>query len=201
MEDDHRKKGRIGRYIVYLLLAIATVGLGIHFLTPKPIDNASNQNMSLFISNKITDIDQKLTKSDEIIDIATNLSWHKSNTALYNEVKASKDKAIGGQREVLKQKMVKIQAREFPALRDAYVSSKKDVLGQEHINVSLSGEKKDVLTFTGGMFAPKKAQKEFTKSIEEIVSDLRFKKIVYKWSDDKNSFADYKIDSKNDTEI
>lgn len=200
MESD-QKKGRIGRYIVYLLLTVATVGIGWHFLAPKPADKSVNKDISLFINNKIADIDQKLSHGNEKPDIATELSWHKSNTALYNEVKTNKDKAIGSQREVLKQKMVKIQAKQFPELRDAYVSSKKEVLEYEKISVSLSGDKKDVLTFTGGIFEPKKAQKDFTKSIEEIVSDLRFKKVVYKWSDKQNDFADYEIDSKTDTEI
>jgi hypothetical protein len=201
MENDERKKGMIGRYIVYLLLVVATAGIGWHFLAPKPADNSSNKDVSLFINNKIIDIDQKLSSDDSIPDIATELSWHKSNTALYNEVKMNKDKEIGSQREVLKEKMVKIQKKEFPELRNAYVSSKKEVLEHEEIAVSLSGDNKDVLTISGNMFEPKKAQKNFTKSIEEIVSDLRFRKVVYRWSDNQKDVADYEIHSKTDTEI
>ncbi|TLV03185.1 hypothetical protein [Dyadobacter luticola] len=200
METEH-KKGRVGNIIMILLLVAAVVGLGMHFMKPKKIDTAANENMTLFINNKISDIDQKLAKDDKIPDIATELSWHKSNTALYNEVKANKDKAIKEKRKVLEDKMVKIQKKEFPELRDAYVSSKKEILGQEKIEVSLSGDNKEILTFSGDRFAPEKAQKSFTKSIEEIVSDLRFKKIVYKSSDKQKDFADYKIDSKTDTEI
>jgi restriction endonuclease Mrr len=134
-------------------------------------------------------------------DIATRLSWHKSNTALYDEVKTSKDANVKEQREVLKTKMVKIQAREFPELRSAYVASKKEVLEQQNIKIAVSGDKKDVLTFTGPIFEPKKTQKDFMKNIHEIITDLRFKQVVYKWSDKATDLADYKIDSKNDVEI
>ncbi|MCE6990138.1 hypothetical protein [Dyadobacter sp. CY323] len=201
MEDDHRKKGRIGRIIVYLLLLVAAVGLGIHFFKPKEVDISSNKNMTLFIDNKIIDIDQELAVTHNEADIATRLSWHKSNHALYDEVKSSKDKEIATKREELKKKMVKVQGREFPELRNAYVESKKEVLATQHIDIALSGDHKDVLMISGEMFEAKKSQKAFTNNIQEIVNDLRFKKIVYKWSDEKNAFADYKIDSKNDTAI
>jgi hypothetical protein len=97
--------------------------------------------------------------------------------------------------------MVQIQQREFPELRAAYVDSKKEVLGQQHIDIAVTGENKDVLTFEGEMFAPEKVQKDFMKNIYGIVNDLRFKKVIYKWSDQQNGFADYPISSKNDTEI
>ncbi|MCE7060604.1 hypothetical protein [Dyadobacter sp. CY343] len=201
MEPENYKNRKIGKYIVYVLLIGAAAGIAWHFLKPKPVDTASHDNMALFIENKIIDIDQKLNKGEDETDIATRLSWHKSNTALYNEVKNSPDKTIEAQRKELEQKIVKVQTKEFPALRGAYVESKKEVLGQEHIDISLSGEKQDVLTFSGQMFEPKKMQKDFMKNIHEIVYDLRFKKIVYKWSDNQKDFADYEIDSKQDAEI
>ena len=201
MEPDTHKKSKIGKYIVYVLLIGAAVGIAAHFLKPEPVDTASNENMGLFIQNKIIDIDRKLDNGEDETDIATRISWHKSNTALYNEVKDSHDEAIDAKRKELEQKIIKVQAKEFPELRGAYVASKKEVLGQEHIDIALSGDKKDVLTFTGQMFEPKKTQKDFMKNIHEIVYDLRFKKIVYKWSPNQKDIADYEIDSKSDTEI
>lgn len=201
MEPDNHKKSKVGKYIVYVLLIGAAVGIAMHFLKPEPVDTASNRNMTLFIKNKIIDIDKKLNTGEDETDIATRISWHKSNTALYNEVKNSHDKTIDRQRRELEQKIVQVQTKEFPKLRDAYVASKKEVLGQEHIDISLSGEKKDVLTFSGQMFEPRKTQKDFMKNIHEIVYDLRFKKIVYKWSESQEDIADYEIDSKQDAEI
>jgi hypothetical protein len=201
MEVHHQPKTRSYRYIVYLVLAAIAAGISFYFYSPKPVNKAANKNMALFLQNAISDIDLKLKNGDEGTDLATRLSTLKSNSALYNEAKTNNDKAVKGQREVLEKKMVQIQQREFPELRAAYVDSKKEVLGQQHIDIAVTGENKDVLTFKGEMFAPEKVQKDFMKNIYGIVNDLRFKKVIYKWSDQQNGFADYPIDSKNDTEI
>lgn len=201
MEVHHQPKTRSYRYIVYLVLAAIAAGISFYFYSPKPVNKAANRNMALFLQNAISDIDLKLKNGDEGTDLATRLSTLKSNSALYDEAKTNNDKVVKEQREVLKKKMVQMQQREFPELRAAYVDSKKEVLGQQHIDIALTGENKDVLTFEGEMFAPEKVQKDFMKNIYGIVNDLRFKKVIYKWSEQQNGFADYPIDSKNDTEI
>ncbi|MHA4739963.1 hypothetical protein [Dyadobacter sp. MSC1_007] len=201
MEVHHQPKTRSYRYIVYLVLAAIAAGISFYFYSPKPVNKAANKNMALFLQNAISDIDLKLKNGNEGTDLATRLSTLKSNSALYDEAKTNNDKVVKGQREVLKKKMVQIQQREFPELRAAYVDSKKEVLGQQHIDIAVTGENKDVLTFEGEMFAPEKVQKDFMKNIYGIVNDLRFKKVIYKWSDQQNGFADYPISSKNDTEI
>lgn len=201
MEIHHQPKTRSYRYIIYLVLAGIAAGIGFYFYSPKPVNKAANANMTLFLQNKISDIDLKLKNGDQDTDLATRLSWHKSNSALYEEAKSNKDKVVKQQREVLRKKMVQVQQRDFPELRTAYVDSKKEVLGQQDITIAVTGANKDVLTFQGKMFAPEKVQKDFMKNIYGIINDLRFKKVVYKWSEQQNSFADYPIDSKTDVEI
>ncbi|MEO6287360.1 MAG: hypothetical protein ABIN80_24285 [Dyadobacter sp.] len=201
METTYVKKRGIGKYVVYVLLAAVAAGIAFYFYAPKPVNNAAIDSMNMFIQNKITDIDQNLAQGNSKADIATRLSWHKSNTALYEEVKTSKDDKVKAQRAVLKTKMIQIQSREFPVLRTAYVESKKEVLGPQNIKIAVSGQKKDILTFTGAIFQPEKTQKGFMKNIHEIITDLRFKQVVYKWSDHVEDVADYKIDSKTDDEI
>jgi hypothetical protein len=201
MESTYVKKNGIGKYVVYVLLAAVAAGIAFYFYAPKPVNNAAIESMGMFIQNKITDIDQNLAQGNSKADIASRLSWHKSNTALYNEVRTSKDEKVKEQSEILKTKMIQIQAREFPVLRTAYVESKKEVLEPQHIKIAVSGEKKDVLTFTGAIFQPEKTQKDFMKNIHEIIYDLRFKQVVYKWSDNAKDMADYKIDSRTDVEI
>lgn len=186
---------------MYLVLAAIAVGIGIYFYAPKPVDKAANKNMSLFLQNKISDIDLKLKNGDSGTDLATRISWHKSNTALYNEAKANSDKKIKEQREVLKKKMVQVQQRDFPELRTAYVESKKEALDEQHVAIGLAGEHQEVLTFEGQMFRPERVQEDFMKNIYGIVNDLRFKKIVYKWSDAPDGHHNYEIKSKADAEI
>ncbi|SEJ00290.1 hypothetical protein SAMN05216327_105219 [Dyadobacter sp. SG02] len=196
----HRSRNR-ARYIVYAVLAAIAVGISFYFYSPKPVNKAANQNMSLFLQNTISDIDLKLKNGDNNTDLATRLSWHKSNTALYNEAKDNSDKKIVQQREVLKKKMVQVQQRDFPELRTAYVESKKEALDEQHVAIGLTGDHQDVLTFEGQMFQPEQVRKDFMKNIYGIASDLRFKKIVYKWSDNPDGHHNYEIKSKGDSEI
>jgi hypothetical protein len=201
MESYQMKKGNAFKYIVFVLLAFAAIGIGMHLFGPKEADVASNKNMLLFIQNKITDIDRELLNKSDGGDIATRVSWHKSNTALYLEVKDNKDEEVRRQTERLKDRILKVQTLEFPDLRQDYVNSKKDALHQQSIEITLSGEKKDVLIFEGGVFASKKNKKVFMKNIDQIIHDLRFHQVVYKWADGKDGNSMFKIDSKKDSEL
>lgn len=201
--DDQATSSRtvLGRYIVYFLLAAMAVGIAVYFYAPKPVNKAANENMLLFLQNTISDIDLKLKNEDSNTDLATRLSWHKSNTALYNEAKANTDKKITAQREILRKKMVQVQQRDFPELRTVYVDSKKEALEEQHLGIGLSGKHQEILTFEGQMFKPQQVQEDFMKNIYGVVNDLRFKKIVYKWSDAPGGYHNYEIKSKADSEI
>lgn len=194
-------RATVGRYAVYLIMAAIAAGIGFYFYAPKPVDKAANENMSLFLQNKISDVDLKLKNGDSDTDLATRLSWHKSNTALYNEAKSNSDKQVAEQREVLKKKMVQVQERDFPELRTEYVESKKEALNEQHVVIGLAGSHQEVLTFEGTMFKPKQVQEDFMKNIYGIVNDLRFKKVVYKWSEAPDGVHNYEIRSKADGEI
>ena len=191
----------LGRYIVYILLAAVATGIAFYFYAPKPVNKAANENMLLFLQNTISGIDLKLQNGDSNTDLATRLSWHKSNTALYNEAKANTDKEVTAQREILKEKMVQVQQRDFPELRTAYVESKKKALDEQHVGISVAGKHQEILTFEGRMFKPEQVQEDFMKNIYGVVNDLRFKKIVYKWSDAPDGYHNYEIKSKADSEI
>lgn len=197
----HQQRTRSYRYVVYLVLAAIAAGISIYFYAPKPVNEAANESMSLFLQNKISDIDTKLKNGDADTDLATRLSWHKSNTALYDEAKSNNDKKIVGQRELLKKKMVQVQQRDFPELRTAYVESKKEALDGQHVAIGLSGAHQEVLTFEGDIFKPEQVQEDFMKNIYGIVNDLRFKKVVYRWSDAPDGHHNYEIKSKQDAEI
>ncbi|MCF0049784.1 hypothetical protein LXM25_06950 [Dyadobacter sp. LJ53] len=197
--EENPRKGNIFKYIAYVLIAAAVVGFGIYFLTPKKLTATEGKNMLLFIDNQIIDIDRNLKSDMSKQDIATRLSWHKSNTSLFNEVKGSKDKVIKPKVEILEKKIIEVQTKEFPELRTAYVKSKKEVLDGQKINIAVSGPKQDTLTFTGELFANEKTKDAFLANIKPIIQDLRFKKVVYKWSDKDSS--DYKVRAKEDAEI
>lgn len=201
MEGKLIKKENIFKYIVYFFIAAAAFAIIKFYITPEPVDVESNKDMTMFIQNAISDVDLKLKNGTKGEDIATWLSWNKSNAALYVDAKSNKDKAIKRQSEVLKERIIKVQARDFPDLRNAFIDSKKEVLSKENIQIATSGKTNEVLTFTGNIYESAKVKKDFLKGIDQIVKDLRFKKVVFKWSENKADFTDFEVKSKNDSEI
>ena len=201
MEGKLIKKENIFKYIVYLLIAVAAFAIIKYVATPKPVDAESNKNITLFMQNAIDEIDLSLKKDSSDEDMTTLLSWHKSNASLYNEAKGFKNDSIKQKSAILKDRIVKAQTRDFPDLRRAFVDSKKDAFSREKIEIASSGTTNDILIFSGNIFKPVNAKKEFLKGIDQIVKDLRFKKVVFKWSENKDDFTDYPIKSKNDSEI
>ncbi|CAG5000654.1 hypothetical protein DYBT9275_02506 [Dyadobacter sp. CECT 9275] len=192
---------KIFRYCVYILLIAATTVIVKHFTTPEPIDTASNKDLTLFIEKAISEIDQKLKSNETRPDIATALSWHQSHAVLYNNARRNSDKVVKEQSEVLKKKILKVQAQDFPKLRKEYADSKKEILAGEHITINTSGSAEETLRFTGALFEPSGNKKKFMRDIDEIVKDLRFKRVVFQWPGKDTDSSDYEINSKDDDEI
>jgi hypothetical protein len=201
MEGSAPEKQNIFKYIVFFLLAAAAAGIAYYYFSPKEADIADNNNVLLFIQNKIIDIDEKLKSGQTDADIATGIAWHQSNAALYHEALNHKDKQVKEQSNVLKEKIIQIQMKQFPQLRKSYVLSKEAVLKQENIQIALSGNRNEMLVFTSEKFEPKQSQKSFLKNINEIVHQLKFTKVIFKWSADNQDSREYKISSKTDMEI
>ena len=195
-------KGRhIFQYFLYLLLACGTAGIVWYYVRPSKTDEISNKNVNLFLENAISDVQQDLRSDITRPDIASRLAWFKANTTLYQQASHNKDKSIKAESQKFKGLIVQAQQKGFPTLRKAYVDSKQEVLKQQHIDIELSGDSKEILVITGSMFEPKKNQQAFLKDIEAVVRDLRFQEVVYKWSVADDSNKHYTIDSKRDDEV
>jgi len=201
MADKQFKKENIFRYIVFLLIAVAAVAIIRYYIKPEETDAESNKNISIFLQRAIDEVDQSLKKDSLQDDMTTRLSWLKSTAALYEEAKSNKDQAIKTQSGLLKDGLVKVQIKDFPQLRNAFARSKKEILSKENIQIAASGKSSDTLTFTGPFFKPSKARKDFLKGINQVVKDLRFKKVIFKWSDKDGDFEDYSIKGKGDGEV
>ena len=201
MEDSAHKNRNIFKYIVYVLLAAGVFVIVRYYLTPKPVDPESEKNIAMFMEKAIFDTDQKLKSDATKEDIASWVIWHKSSAEFYNDAKKDKNPAIKEQSKILKDHLVQVQVRDFPILREAYAISKKDVLAKENITIASSGAAKDTLTLTGSFFEPSSNKKQFMKGIDQIVKDLRFKRVVFKWSEKPGDVEDFKIKSLKDSEI
>ena len=198
------KKENIFRYIVFAIITVAAIAITRYYITPKPVDTESNKNVSIFIQNAIAEIDLALKKDSSDEDMTTRLLWLKSTGALYQEAKNNKNKDIKAQSDLLKTRLVKVQTREFPRLRTAFTNSKKEILAKENIQIAISGQYNDTLTFTGKFFATAKSRKDFLKGIDQIVKELRFKKVVFKWSEwseKRGDFEEFRVKGKADEEV
>ncbi len=201
MESNERGGRNIFTYIAYIFLAVGAFVLIRYFTRPKEADLASIKDMNQFIQNAIYETDQKMKTDSVEEDVASWITWYKSSAALYNDAKNNKDQAIKQQSKVLKEHLVKVQMHDLPELRKTYTNAKKEVLSQKNIAIEASGATKDTLTLTGALFESTRQKKEFLRNIDQIARDLRFKKVVFKWSDKQGDFSDYEIESKEDGEI
>ncbi|WP_026629496.1 hypothetical protein [Dyadobacter alkalitolerans] len=147
-------------------------------------------------------LDSLLLTNNEFDDATKRLNLLKSVSAIYfKSQNQSREPTIRKKGKDLGQKITRFQIKQFPQLRKMFVTSKKDILWEEDIEIQAQGRKSDILVLTGGSFAPNKRKKQFMEAINETVHKLRFKKVIFKWYeyDVKNTI--YQIDSPTDSEI
>lgn len=101
----------------------------------------------------------------------------------------------------LKKRVVSIQAKEFPALRAEYGKALDEVLWEHNIDVSVSGSKKDIITFTGGAFAANKNIKSFQEQLWQNLHDLRFKQVRWKWYKGQDDYQYNKLETERDNHV
>lgn len=91
-----------------------------------------------------------------------------------------------------------LQKQEFPKMRAEYARISKNILWEHNIDVKQSGTS---ITFIGGIFANNANKKEFQDKIHDAVSDLRFKRVNYKWYKYDDEYTYYTISSPQDDEL
>lgn len=74
----------------------------------------------------------------------------------------------------------------------------KDKLWEHDIDVTLGGANNTTLKFSGGYFAANANIKETQKSLQEILTSLRFKQTQYRWYNGQDEYTYYKIESSKD---
>jgi hypothetical protein len=94
--------------------------------------------------------------------------------------------------------LVKVQTKEFPAIRQAYTKLIKTVSWENDIDVSVSGR---TVTFTGALFASHKNIETIETSVESILKILRFNRVTYKWYAYDDHYTYYDLDTPSDAAI
>jgi hypothetical protein len=192
---------QIFKSLAYILLAAGSFVLIRYYIKPKAADPVAIRDLRNFVQQAIFESDQKLKRDFADDDISSWVSWYKSSAALYNQAKVHQDKGLRAQSQVLKEKLSSVQTKSFPKQRASYAQSKLKVLATKEIDIETSGKANDILLLSGDIFESKRAQNEFMKRIDQVVKDLRFHRVVFKWSEYGSHHRDYEISSKMDSEI
>ncbi len=99
----------------------------------------------------------------------------------------------------LKKKLVKLQKKTFPVLRDSWLKISKEKLWENNIEVVRNSSTS--IMFVGGTFANNMNIKTFHEGIYELLMKLRFKRISYKWVDLDVEYTYYKLTSLDDGQL
>jgi hypothetical protein len=163
------------------------------------------ETLKLNLKNNIKSIDggDDLTSSPlkSAQDFTIAVALFKAYAITINEAKPNKDKEVQSLVSELEKKVVKSQIKNFPKLRKAYYEFIKEKLWENDVNVNISGNNNQKLSFTASYFAANKNIKDTQETLSEMLNYLHFKQTQYRWYKGQDDFTYYDIKSDNDNEI
>lgn len=107
-------------------------------------------------------------------------------------------RSLGAQ---LKNLVSKYQQREFPNMRKAYAEIIAKELWLDNIEVKTSGGVHSVITFIGGPFANNRYAAETHAALKQVLIDLRFDRVNYKWIPNASNYNTTVLESERDGEL
>lgn len=173
------------------------------------IDSSTNKIVSQIplktrLENNIKSLDSgdDLVKDIKSVDeIVIALAVFKSYHMIITEGEESKNADEKKLVKKLKDKVSNYQIKNFPKLRFAYYKILSDKLWEHDVTVGIGGNKNTILNLTAGYFAANKNIKYTQETLHEMLSNLRFKQINYRWYKGEDEYTYYKIESPKDSEI
>lgn len=103
----------------------------------------------------------------------------------------SDDEEVQEIARLLKEKLKKVQAKEYPLLREEYVNIVSKKMWEEGIEVRLSGTRNKNITFTCFEFVDKERMKVFQEKIDLAMHNFRFNKIQYRCHRGQQKYENY----------
>lgn len=105
------------------------------------------------------------------------------------------------QRDVLTKEVQKIQADAFPKLRKAFSGLTAKKVWIEDMEVSIYGAKNERIIFVSASFAANRNVVEAHASLMDVLKQLRFKKVDYKWTSSASEWTSIDLETKQDQDI
>jgi hypothetical protein len=131
------------------------------------------------------------------LEIALFGVWAK----VIKDAEKSSDEEINKDGKILKSKVIALQKSEFPKLRKSYGDYVKSQLWADNIIASTKGSGSSTLDFIGATFANNKNKQDTQKTLSEILTQLRFKRVNYKWYEYDDNYTYYTMDTRKDDEL
>lgn len=101
----------------------------------------------------------------------------------------------------LRVKVIRLQLREFPKLRDEYAKVANQKMWENDIDVYASGTGNRYINFTGGIFAANKNKKDFQEQIDEVLTLFRFKQARYRWYKEADEYTYWTMYKGKDSDL
>lgn len=111
------------------------------------------------------------------------------------------NKEIKKLRENLHTILASWQANSFPKIRKKYAEFVNEKVWEVDLDATVSGSSNTILNLTGYHFAANRNIKTTMDALNSSVIKLRFKKIIFRWSEYSNKYTYYNLDTPADNEI
>ena len=139
---------------------------------------------------------------NDVTSIQLEIAIFKVWKELYEKSTKNNESDIKKLGEELKKNAIQTQKKEFPKLRKNYSEVANKLLWENDIDVKISGGNKyTTLIFTGGVFASNKNIKDMQTELSEILTELRFKRTIYKWYKGQEDYTYYDLKTKKDEDF
>lgn len=138
---------------------------------------------------------------DSAEKIGSELTIFSDWARLVNRTKNSTDAEVKKLSKTLETNLIALQNKEFPQLRLAWGKILKAKIWEANVEVSVSGSKNSMLELVGATYASNANVSDTQSIIQDMVKNLRFDRVTYKWYEYDDHYPYYTIDSKKDSDV
>lgn len=152
----------------------------------------------LSLSYNYTDID--LNSLNNAFKFTLIVEKFKTSAALIVSAKQSIDKETKKEALLFEKKLITYQKNWLPKLRKSYTAMVANTLWENDVNVRIAGNSNTAITFIATYFYTNKNIKIIHESVYDMLYDLRFKRVNYKFSE-HGAYTYFNIDSPKDSNL
>lgn len=98
-------------------------------------------------------------------------------------------------------RLSQFQGRVLPGLRQAFAKNAGQLLWEHDAYVRISGNANKVINISAGMFASNANIKAAHEQVHEILTQLRFNEVRYRWYKEADEFTYFKLDTPSDGKL